>query len=260
MGPVSAAAPCDRQLSSAACASGARASRGTPAVAASSSANASRVTRKFDAIEAAAWYAARSASAISNAVMPIASAIARARSRARGVDPATAAGTPANEVSPVTVMRGWMPRASCGASGSRVVAPEKCPTSRPGATSAAAEPISASGTARSTMSASAAVAPRPRGPVTSTPAPRSAAATARPTRPSPTTATAPRPPGRARSGSRSGIVVVSRRAASGSRSKLPPRAHPPWTAGSCCRGGFPPSSHADRVKLMAKRAPDPRFI
>ena len=91
--------------------------------------------------------------------------MAAAASSARGVEPAIAAGTPSNTArSPVTVMRGWMLRASCGASGSSVVAPEKWPTRRPGAMRFAAAPISASGTASSTMSAASPVAPRPSGP------------------------------------------------------------------------------------------------
>ena len=53
---------------------------------------------------------------------------------------------------PGTVISGCRPKASCGASTSRPVAPEQCPTSGPGASAAAASAISPSGTHRSTAS------------------------------------------------------------------------------------------------------------
>ena len=67
----------------------------------------------------------------------------------------------------VTVISGCSTKPPRGPSASRLVAPEQCPSSGPGAIAAAACPIAASGTQSSTMPAPAPSAPRPSGPVTS---------------------------------------------------------------------------------------------
>ncbi len=86
-----------------------------PASAASRSAAASSVIRKFDAIDAAAWYAGRSVSSISTAVIPSADASEAATASARRVLAAIAAPAPANAApSAVTVISGCSENASCG--------------------------------------------------------------------------------------------------------------------------------------------------
>ena len=94
-GPVSAASgPSATQLSTVRLTSGARRRRASaglsPASPATSSAIAWSVTRKFDATDAAAWYAARLWSGSSKATIPSRSAISRAAASASGVDPAIA--------------------------------------------------------------------------------------------------------------------------------------------------------------------------
>ncbi len=117
IGPVSARrAPCAAQFSSAARASGTSASRGTPASAASRSAAPSRVTRKFEAIEAAAWYAARSSSARSKGSIPRSAASARAVCMASSPVAEIAQPAPANVAPPeVTVISGCSDEAAAGA-------------------------------------------------------------------------------------------------------------------------------------------------
>ena len=169
-GPVSAATPPRAQLSSAARASGSRTSGGWPAVAMSRAAAASTVIRKLAAIDAAAWYAARSSSAISIGRRPTASASARATASARGLVPAIAAGTPPNRApAAVTVISGCRLNASRSPSASSRVAPEQWPTSGPGRTASAACAIAPSGTQSRTTSAPAPSYPRPCGPVTARP-------------------------------------------------------------------------------------------
>ena len=103
-----------------------------PGGAATRSAAASSVIRKFEAIDAAAWYAARSSSATATGRMPSACAI-RARNPARaGCCRRSPRRRRRNWLpSAVTVINGCSENASCVVSAPRPVAPEQWPTSGP---------------------------------------------------------------------------------------------------------------------------------
>src|SRR6478752_2289640 len=140
-------------------------------------------------MDAAAWYATRSAPTTRTARSPTAAASACATCTARGVEPSTAAHTPVKSApSGVTVISGCTLRPSRSPSTSNPDAPEQCPTSGPGATHPAAAAMASSGTHSSTSASPVPVYPRPCGPDTGTPAWRSAAPRAVPSRPPPTTA------------------------------------------------------------------------
>ncbi len=102
-------------------------------------------------------------------------------------------GTCAGEVGsdPVTVISGCSRRPRAARGTESPVAPEQCPTSSPGriGSIAAASPIAASGTQRSTTSARSGTGwPRRNGPATATPAAGRATARAEPMRPAPISA------------------------------------------------------------------------
>src|ERR1019366_78415 len=111
-------------------------------------------TRKFDAMLAAAWYSARSSSASLNGSSPARAASPPAMASARGLEPAIAAPAPISCCGPDSAVRlisGCSEkRSTCGASTSSDSAPEQCPTTGPGVSSAASGASAASGTARIT--------------------------------------------------------------------------------------------------------------
>ena len=172
------------------CSSGSRAAGGTPALSRSSEAARCSVTRKFAAMQAPAWYAARSASASGNGSTPSRAARLRAAASASSLSAVRAAETPSSCSAPrvrVNVCSGCSAkRRVCGASSDRGVAPLVCASHGPGAIRPATAPISRSGTHSTTRSAVPISSWRP---VTDTGNPRSRrrAVIAVPTRPAPTT-------------------------------------------------------------------------
>ena len=169
------------------------------------SAAAWSVTRKFEATEAAAWYAARPSSSISKGVIPSRRASRAAKSSASALVPATAQPTPVERRERRLAGRGQLGEAS-GAGAARTgrrrpaaprsmavsgVAPLVCPTSgaAPGGDRRPPRRSRRPGRRGSRPSAGGGVSPRPSGPSTSTPAARRAALSLVPSRPAPMTAT-----------------------------------------------------------------------